>query len=49
VRLGLVEASGERIGSAVDQVLLFCFHYNPVIGRYSAVIMNIVAWGAPSP
>jgi len=45
VRLGLVEASGERIGSAVDQVLLFCFHYNPVIGRYSAVIMNIVRLG----
>jgi protein SCO1/2 len=45
VRLGLVEASGGRIGSAVDQVLLFCFHYNPVIGRYSAVIMNIVRLG----
>jgi protein SCO1/2 len=45
VRLGLVEASGNRIGSVVDQVLLFCFHYNPVIGKYSAVIMNIVRLG----
>jgi protein SCO1/2 len=45
VRLGLVEASGERIGSVVDQVLLFCFHYNPVIGKYSAMIMNIVRLG----
>ena len=45
IRLGLVEASGERIGSVVDQVLLYCFHYNPVIGKYSAVIMNIVRLG----
>ena len=44
-RLGLVEASGERIGSVVDQVLLFCFHYNPVIGKYSAMTMNIVRLG----
>ncbi len=45
IRLGLVEASGEQIGSVVDQVLLFCFHYNPVIGKYSAVTMNIVRLG----
>ena len=45
IRLGLVEASGEKIGSVVDQVLLFCFHYNPVIGKYSAVTMNIVRLG----
>ena len=45
MRLGLVEASGEKIGSLVDQVLLFCFHYGPVIGRYSAVAMNLVRAG----
>ncbi len=45
IRLGLVEASGDQIGTAVDQVLLYCFHYNPVIGKYSAVAMNIVRLG----
>jgi len=45
IRLALVEASGEKIGSVVDQVLLFCFHYNPVIGKYSAVAMNIIRLG----
>jgi protein SCO1 len=45
VRLGLVEASGEKIGSLVDQVLLFCFHYDPVVGRYSAMTMNLVRAG----
>jgi protein SCO1/2 len=42
VRLGLVEAAGNRIGSPVDQVLLYCFHYDPVQGRYSAAALNIV-------
>jgi protein SCO1/2 len=42
VRLGLVEAAGNRIGSPVDQVLLYCFHYDPVQGRYSAATLKIV-------
>ena len=29
----------------VDQVLLYCFHYDPVIGRYSAATLNIVRLG----
>jgi protein SCO1/2 len=42
VRLGLVEASQNRIGSPVDQILLFCYHYDPVTGKYGAVVMNLV-------
>jgi protein SCO1/2 len=42
LRLALVEASAGRIGSAVDQVLLFCYHYDPATGRYGLVIMNVV-------
>lgn len=40
LRLGLVEASDNRIGSLVDQVLLFCFHYDPALGRYSAAALT---------
>lgn len=42
VRLGLVEASHNKIGNPVDQILLFCFHYDPSTGKYGAVAMNIV-------
>jgi protein SCO1 len=42
LRLGLVEASENRIGSPVDQVLLFCFHYDPVEGRYGPAVLNIL-------
>ncbi|MBI3245863.1 MAG: SCO family protein [Deltaproteobacteria bacterium] len=42
VRLGLVEASAGKIGSAVDQILLLCFHYDPAAGKYGLFIMRIV-------
>jgi protein SCO1/2 len=42
LRLALVEASQSRIGSPVDQVLLYCFHYEPSQGKYGLVIMNVI-------
>jgi protein SCO1 len=45
VRLGLVEASHNKIGSPIDQVLLFCFHYDPAEGKYGATIMSLVRVG----
>ena len=42
IQMGLIEASQGRIGNLVDQVLLYCFHYNPAQGRYGAAIFNIL-------
>jgi protein SCO1/2 len=42
LRLALVAAGQGEVGSAVDQVLLYCFQYDPETGRYSAAILNIV-------
>jgi protein SCO1/2 len=42
LRLGLVEASQNRIGSPVDQILLFCYHYDPATGKYGAIVTNLV-------
>jgi protein SCO1/2 len=42
LKLSLIEASHERIGSPVDQILLFCYHYDPKTGRYGAVVMNVL-------
>lgn len=41
-KLGLIEASHNRIGSAVDQILLFCYHYDPTTGKYGAVVLNVL-------
>ncbi|MBI2822643.1 MAG: SCO family protein [Acidobacteria bacterium] len=46
LRLGLLEASEEKIGSPVDQILLFCYRYDPATGKYSAAVLNIVKLGA---
>lgn len=46
LRLGLVEAADNKIGTVVDQVLLYCFHYDPETGTYTAVAMNIMRLGA---
>jgi protein SCO1/2 len=42
LRLGLIEASEKRIGTPVDQILLYCYHYDPKTGRYGAVVMNVL-------
>ena len=45
LRLGLIEASAERIGSVVDDVLLFCYHYDPSSGKYGTSILRMVRAG----
>ena len=45
LRLGLVEASANRIGSVTDQVLLYCFHYDPEAGAYGPTVLNFVRLG----
>lgn len=42
VRLGLVEASQAKIGSPTDAALLFCYHYDPLTGKYGLVIANVL-------
>jgi protein SCO1/2 len=45
LRLGLVEASSNRIGSWTDQILLFCYQYDPASGTYGAIAMGSVRAG----
>ncbi|HTB17568.1 MAG TPA: SCO family protein [Bryobacteraceae bacterium] len=40
-RLGLVEASANKIGTPADQVLLFCYHYDPTTGKYGVAITQV--------
>ncbi|MFL6528524.1 MAG: SCO family protein [Chthoniobacterales bacterium] len=42
VRLALIEASREQIGSLADRVFLLCFHYNPQTGRYGLLITRVM-------
>ncbi len=42
LRLGLVEASEGKIGTPVDQILLFCYHYDAATGKYSLLISRVL-------
>ena len=45
LRLALVEASNNRLGSVADKVLLLCYHYDPATGKYGVAILNAVRIG----
>lgn len=45
LKFALMESSEGRIGSVVDQLLLYCYHYQPTTGTYSWVAMNAVRAG----
>ena len=42
LRLGIVEASEGKVGTPVDTLLLYCYHYDPMTGRYGFVIMRAI-------
>jgi protein SCO1 len=42
LRLGLIESSANKIGSPVDQLLLYCYHYDPATGKYGAAVMRVM-------
>ncbi len=46
IQLGLVEASQGKIGNVADQLILYCYHYDPARGKYGAVVLNIMRVGA---
>jgi protein SCO1/2 len=46
LRLGLVQASENKIGTVVDQVLLYCYHYDPDTGKYGAIISRVLQLSA---
>jgi protein SCO1 len=46
LRLGLVQASSGKIGTVVDEVLLYCYHYDPATGKYGAIISRILQLSA---
>jgi protein SCO1/2 len=45
VKFALVESSKGRIGNAIDQLLLYCYHYDPATGSYGFVAMGAVRLG----
>jgi protein SCO1/2 len=45
LRLGLIEAAENKIGTPMDQILLYCYHYDPATGKYGAAVINLIRLG----
>ncbi len=45
LRFALVEASDHKVGTPVDRLLLYCYHYDPTTGKYGLVLMNVLRLG----
>ena len=45
IKFALMEAGNGKVGSATDQVLLYCFQYDPHSGKYSVAVLNLVKIG----
>lgn len=45
VKLAIMESSESKIGSPVDQMMLYCFHYDPATGKYGLAVMNVIRVG----
>jgi protein SCO1/2 len=45
LRMAIVDSGEGKVGSLVDELMLFCFHYDPETGRYGATVMNLVRLG----
>ena len=46
MRYAIVEASNGNVGSPVDALLLYCFHYDPMTGRYGVAIIRVIRLAA---
>lgn len=45
IMLGLIEASGNKIGSPVANILTYCYHYDPTTNKHSIVVARVVQLG----
>ena len=46
LKLGLMESADNKVGSAADKLLLYCYHYDPSTGKYGLAILNLIRAGA---
>lgn len=45
IQFGLIEAADEKLGSAIDKLMLLCYHYNPITGKYGLAVMSLLRFG----
>jgi len=46
LKLGLIDSAENKVGSAADKLLLYCYHYDPATGKYGLAILSVIRLGA---
>lgn len=46
LKFGLMESAESRVGNPAEQLLLYCYHYDPSTGKYGLAILNVIRLGA---
>lgn len=46
LKFALMESANDKVGSPVDKLLLYCYHYDPASGKYGLAILNVMRLGA---
>lgn len=46
LKLSMIESADNKVGSAADQMLLYCYHYDPATGKYGLAILSVIRLGA---
>ncbi len=45
LKFGIMESAENRVGNAAEQLLLYCYHYDPSTGKYGLAILNVMRLG----
>jgi len=45
LKFGIMESAQDKIGNAAEQLLLYCYHYDPASGKYGLAILNVIRLG----
>ena len=46
VKFGIMESAESRVGNPAEQLLLYCYHYDPSTGKYGLAVLTIMRIGA---
>lgn len=45
LKFGIIESADNKVGSAADQLLLYCYHYDPATGKYGFAVLSAMRMG----
>lgn len=45
LKFGIMDSAQNKVGNPAEQLLLYCFHYDPSTGKYGLAVINVIRIG----